>query len=381
MSEDTPLGLYIHWPYCARICPYCDFNVYRARDEDGDDLLKAMIQDLKAWADRIEVRALTSIHFGGGTPSLLKAAQIEYVLDAAQSLFGFQSDIEMGLEANPKEWTAFEGFKSVGINRLSLGVQTFRDQDLSLLGRDHDGAKARQAYDEARRLFDRTSLDLIYARPGQSLADWDAELKVILSEAPSHLSAYQLTIEDGTAFERRHKRGEVTLPDDAAEMYELTRTLAEAAGLSGYEISNYARSEADQSVHNRLYWEGADWIGIGPGAHSRVGCYAKGGRVAGSTVLRPDDYIQAVDQSGSAQTLETLTALEEAQERILMGLRLSSGLDIKALQAMTGYLPEPEALQSYAAEGRIVLDKGTVRIAPDSRIYADRIAMDLAPED
>lgn len=377
-GADIPLGLYIHWPFCARICPYCDFNVYRARNDDGEALVDALVRDLTHWTHRIEPRKLTSIHFGGGTPSLMSSHQIERVLKAADQTFGLRSQIEIGLEANPKEWTAFQGFAEAGINRLSIGVQSYQDKELEQLGRDHDGALARRSYDAARTHYDRVSLDIIYARPGQTLDQWNRELGGILSDDPAHLSAYQLTIEPGTAFERREARGELVLPEEAGEMYQLTQTMIEAAGLSAYEISNHAREIADQSIHNRLYWEGADWIGIGPGAHSRVGQARSGGRLAAVAHLKPQDYIHSV-ASNTGHTIETLTALEEAQERVLMGLRLSSGLDQSLLKSSTGWDVAPEALLSLTEDGFIVTTENRIRIAPDSRIYADKIANELAP--
>ena len=378
MTELAPLGLYIHWPYCQRICPYCDFNVYRARGEDGDGLVDAMLRDLEQWHERIEPRPLVSIHFGGGTPSLMTDRQVGRIISQADALFGLGSECEIGLEANPKEGDHLASLAAAGINRLSLGVQTFIESDLKLLGRDHDGALARKAFDQARQIFQRTSLDLIYARPGQSANQWEAELAAILTEQPDHLSAYQLTIEPGTAFDRQERRGQLSLPEEDGAMYELTRLMCEDAGLPAYEISNHAKSAEHQSVHNRLYWTGGDWIGIGPGAHSRVGRSDQTGRLAAEAVKRPDAYIRLALSTG-AQDIDVLSALDEARERLLMGLRLSEGLDRADLRSMTGHDVELSALETHSRDGRVSIEGDRIRIVPESRIYADRISNDLAP--
>ncbi|MEE2526667.1 radical SAM family heme chaperone HemW [Hyphobacterium sp. HN65] len=376
---DAPLGLYVHWPYCARICPYCDFNVYKARGDD-EALFQSLVADLGYWAERLERRSLVSIHFGGGTPSLMTPAQIGELIGKAELMFGFAPLIEIGLEANPNDSDGFEGFRAAGINRLSLGVQSFQDDALVALGRDHDGAAAHRSHELARKNFDAVSLDLIYAREGQTLADWEAELTAILSEQPGHVSAYQLTIEPGTAFDRRVARGELIPPGDSlgAELYTLTQTLCADAGMTGYEISNHCR-EGQSSRHNRLYWEGADWIGIGPGAHGRMGNFRSGGRVASTTVLKPAAYIEQVTRTGCGSDIETLSALDEARERILMGLRISDGLDIDRITALTGHSIDLEEAGRLERQGLIGIDDRIVRLTPDGRLYADGIAQLLCP--
>ncbi|MGY6532615.1 radical SAM family heme chaperone HemW [Glycocaulis sp.] len=376
----VPLGLYIHWPYCARICPYCDFNVYKAGRNETGPLYEALLADLALWRDLTGPRPLASIHFGGGTPSLMAPQHIEGLIGAAEQLFGLEPDAEIGLEANPAELAHFGDIARAGVGRLSIGMQALDDGALKRLGRDHDAALALNAFDTARDLFARVSADLIYAREGQGPADWKAELSAMLSRAPDHLSLYQLTIEPGTAFDRQMARGTLRPPgeEDAAEMFETTQELTQAAGLEAYEISNHARGEAHRSRHNRLYWTGGDWIGIGPGAHGRLGSHVTGGRRASAAPLRPADYGEAV-KAGRLAWAEPLGALEEAQERILMGLRISEGLDRTTLKAATGHDIDEDAARQHAGAGFITLDEARVALTASGRIYADRIAMDLAP--
>ena len=380
-ASPARLGLYIHWPYCARICPYCDFNVYKAAGADADALTDALLADLDHWRARTGPRTLASVHFGGGTPSLMTPAQIEAVLARAEALWGIAPGAEIGLEANPKEAAAFAGLASAGINRLSLGVQALDDASLARLGRDHDAAAALAALETAQALFDRLSIDLIYAREGQSPDGWAAELTRVLAMGLDHLSLYQLTIEPGTAFARQAERGRLTPPgdDDAADMYVLTQDLTAAAGLPAYEISNHARTRADHSVHNRLYWEGADWIAIGPGGHGRLGSHAAGGRLATAAALKPADYI-ARTASGTAHEIETLSARDEAVERVLMGMRLvEEGLDLDALKSLTGFDVDPDGLALALARGQLRRQGSRLILTPAGRIFADAVAGALAP--
>jgi putative oxygen-independent coproporphyrinogen III oxidase len=380
-TAPAPLGLYIHWPYCARICPYCDFNVYKAAGADADALTQALLADLDHWRARTGPRPLASVHFGGGTPSLMTPAQIDAVLARADALWGIAPGAEIGLEANPKEAAAFAGLASAGINRLSLGIQALDDASLARLGRDHDAHTALSALETAQSLFARLSIDLIYAREGQNPDAWAAELTRVLAMGLDHLSLYQLTIEPGTAFARQAERGRLTPPgdDDAADMYALTQDLTVAAGLPAYEISNHARTRADQSVHNRLYWEGADWIAVGPGGHGRLGAHASGGRLATAAALKPADYI-ARAAAGGAHEIETLSARDEAAERVLMGMRLlEEGLDLDALRSLTGFDVDADGLALALARGQLHRDGARLILTPQGRIFADAIAGALAP--
>ena len=389
MSDDAPLiqdetdrlGLYVHWPYCARICPYCDFNVYKAANGDPDGLLAAMLEDLALWRERTGPRKLASVHFGGGTPSLMTPAAISAVLERAEALFGFEPGAEIGLEANPAERRRLADIAKAGVERLSLGVQALDDASLKALGRDHDAAAGLDAIEIAQTHFDRVSFDLIYAREGQSLDAWARELTQAIGFGAGHLSLYQLTIEPGTAFQKKRDRGELTPPDDdhAAAMFEMTQEITEAAGLPAYEVSNHARTPRDQSAHNRLYWQGADWIGIGPGAHSRIGRADREGRISASALRRPVDYMSGVS-GGQAHQIEPLSARDEAVERVLMGLRLiEDGLNTAKTQKITGTDMDPNRITALVSEGVISAEDGVIRLTRKGRVFADYAAQQLAP--
>ncbi|WP_440958355.1 radical SAM family heme chaperone HemW [Oceanicaulis sp. LC35] len=381
-ARPARLGLYIHWPYCARICPYCDFNVYKAAHAQPEALLDAMLADLALWRDRLGARTIHSVHFGGGTPSLMAPAAIAALLETADRLFGLAPGAEIGLEANPMEHERFAGIASAGVERLSLGVQALDDDSLKRLGRDHDARTGLAALEKAQALFRRVSLDLIYARETQTPESWRRELETALGFGTGHMSLYQLTIEPGTAFERKLKRGALTPPPDdaAADMYALTQEVCASAGLPSYEISNHARSEADQSVHNRLYWEGEDWIGIGPGAHSRVGAFAKDGRAGGAAHRRPELYIEGV-KSGDGHERERLDADAEFIERLLMGIRLTeAGLDVERLAALTGLRPDADGLARMRAQELVLARGSTLVLTERGRAFADHVAETLIPD-
>lgn len=376
------LGLYVHWPYCARICPYCDFNVYKAAHAQPEALLAAMLDDLTHWRERQGPRTIHSVHFGGGTPSLMEPAAIAAILERADALFGLEPGCEIGLEANPMEHERFPGIAAAGVERMSLGVQALDDASLKRLGRDHDARTGLQALESAQTLFSRVSLDLIYARENQTPDDWRTELETALGFGTGHMSLYQLTIEPGTAFERKLKRGALTPPSDdaAADMYALTQSVCAQAGLPSYEISNHARSRSDQSVHNRLYWEGEDWIGIGPGAHSRTGAFNAGGREGAAAQLRPDAYIKGV-VTGDGHERERLDAEAELTERLLMGIRLTQeGLDIDRLCALTGLSPDPKGLKRMIDQRLIRQTASQLMLTDHGRAFADHVAAALIPD-
>ena len=275
MTEELPaLGLYVHWPYCARICPYCDFNVaLDRRPGESEALFEAIVGDLHAQAEAAGPHRLVSIFLGGGTPSLMRPEWAAGIVQAARTLWPAAPNLEVTLEANPTDAEAarFEAFADAGVNRLSLGVQALDDGALAFLGRNHSAAEAVRAARLASRAFPRLSLDLIYARPGQTEAGWAEELKAAVDLGPEHLSPYQLTIEPGTAFDRAVRRGAFAPadPDLAARLYETTHAVLEAEGFEAYEVSNHARGEAARSRHNLAYWRGDDYLGVGPGAHGR----------------------------------------------------------------------------------------------------------------
>lgn len=373
-----PLGVYVHWPYCAKICPYCDFNVYRVRRaEEPAALAQAILADLAAQAALTGPRTLVSVFFGGGTPSLMDPAWAAEIVAAATRLWTPAADLEVSLEANPTDAEAerFEAFAAAGVNRLSLGLQALDDASLSFLGRNHDAATAVRAAKAAARAFPRLSLDLIYARPGQTPQTWAAELRQAIDLGAEHLSPYQLTIEAGTAFDRAVRRGRFTPadPDLGAELYETTQASLEAQGFTAYEVSNHARGEAARSRHNLVYWRGWDYVGAGPGAHGRI---TRGG-VRHATVgeARPADYVARVAANGAGfPALEPLSALEAAEERVLSGLRIEDGVRFAELAALAlprdriaqlielGLLADDPARLRATAAGRLVLDRLTAEL-------------------
>jgi putative oxygen-independent coproporphyrinogen III oxidase len=321
-----PLALYVHWPFCVSKCPYCDFNSHVRDVVDQDAWRKALLADLAHEAEVLPGRRLGSIFFGGGTPSLMPPATVAAVIDAATAAWAPVGDVEITLEANPSsvEAARFADLAAAGVNRVSLGLQALDDMALDFLGRAHGVEEGLAALATAQRHFGRVSFDLIYARPGQSVASWEAELARALTFGTEHLSLYQLTIEPGTRFATLAAKGELTIPgeDDAADLWEVTQSLTTAAGLPRYEVSNHARPGAE-SRHNLAYWRYTDYAGIGPGAHGRRG---------GLATLRhkkPENWIAAVGRNGSGLQEETpLSDREVAMERLVMGLRTTEGIDL-----------------------------------------------------
>jgi oxygen-independent coproporphyrinogen-3 oxidase len=362
-----PLVLYIHWPYCASKCPYCDFNSRAAKDIDHEAWAGAYAREIEYYARLLPERRIASIYFGGGTPSLMAAETVESVLQNIQAHWPLTDDVEITLEANPSSAEAgkFAAFRAAGVNRLSLGVQSLRDDALKFLGRAHDAESARRALEQAAKIFPRFSFDLIYARAGQNPSDWAAELREALRFAPRHLSVYQLTIEPGTRFHAMAEKGaSLTAPEDnAAVMYEMTQEILGSNGLPAYEISNHA-APGEASRHNLAYWHYADYIGIGPGAHGRL---VKGGvRYATENHREPDEWLRQVAEQGHGQrvfeTLDTATAQREA---LMMGLRLTAGIDSAAWQAKFGILVTdfllPEKLKRLCDEGLLIADAANFR--------------------
>ncbi|WP_121060927.1 radical SAM family heme chaperone HemW [Chachezhania antarctica] len=323
-------GLYVHWPYCAAKCPYCDFNSHVARTIDHAAWREAYVSEIKRISSETGPRILNTIFFGGGTPSLMEPETVAAVIDAARAAWLPANDMEITLEANPGsvEAARFAGFREAGVNRVSLGVQALNDDDLRRLGRIHSVAEARAAFDIARNTFNRVSFDLIYARQNQSRDAWRAELAEALSMAADHLSLYQLTVEDGTVFGARQAAGHLKgLPDEdlGADLYDITQDMCEAHGLPAYEVSNHAIPGA-QSRHNLIYWQGGDYAGIGPGAHGRLNL--NGRRIATETPLGPDVWLTGA-QAGRAETRSTISGAEQADEYLMMGLRLAEGIDVE----------------------------------------------------
>lgn len=366
MANETPkLGVYVHWPYCARICPYCDFNVYKNRGVDAARWKAAFARDLEYWAARAKGRRLTSLYFGGGTPSLAPLETIEGVVETCDRLWGFEETPEITLEANPTdaEVGRFEAFAAAGVNRLSLGVQSFDDDALAFLGRNHDGGTARRAVETALKIFSRMTFDLIYALPDQSAADWRRALGEALSFGAPHLSLYQLTVEPGTAFARAVARGRWAPAEDdhAAALFDITQEMTAAAGLPAYEISNHACSDAE-SRHNMLYWTGGDYIGVGPGAHGRV--TVDGARIASESPSDPEKYLESAGRGAGFET--PLDAEARLVEKLSMGLRLVAGTALSdADRAALG--DRADRLDALAADGLIERDGRQLKATPAGR--------------
>lgn len=370
-----PLALYIHWPYCARICPYCDFNVYKQRGQNDTALIDAILADLQYWAGWAGPRPISSVHFGGGTPSLLNAAQIAQILDGVVKHFPILPDCEIAIEANPQDADPDKcaAYKKAGITRLSLGVQSFNSAALKFLGRDHDGPKARAALELAMEIFPSVSADLIFGWAEQSLTDLEADLDAILALAPQHISTYQLTIEDGTAFARAEQRGQARAvgEDASADFYDYVRAALQAAGYGHYEVSNYAKA-GHRSQHNLAYWRGRDYIGIGPGAHGRL--TVSGRRHATIAHMRPDNYIAALAQNGHGiKTNETLSSQGHAEEYVLMGLRIEDGISGARYREISGRdLPESE-LTPLIADGLLLREGDKIKATQQGRLLLNAI--------
>lgn len=376
-----PVGVYVHWPYCARICPYCDFNVVRdrGRTQEQAALADAIVADLIAQRELTGDRRLLSIFFGGGTPSLMDPGEVARVIDTARRLWSPAADLEISLEANPTDAEAgrFEALADAGIQRLSLGVQALDDESLKALGRNHDAGAARRAIAAASRVFPRLSIDLIYARPGQTDAAWRAELSEAIALGPEHVSPYQLTIEHGTAFDRAVGRGTLVVPDEdlAATLFETTQELLEAAGFDAYEVSNHAKGDAARSRHNLVYWRGVDYVGVGPGAHGRLGLPE--GRAATVAHRAIKDYVTAVAETGVGFERETLTAEGAAEERLVLGLRIDDGVSF-AEMAPLGLAPDLPKIRDLVETGLLVDDRNRLRATRAGRLVLDRLTGALA---
>jgi len=375
ITPPPDLAVYVHWPFCAAICPYCDFNVHKDRGADAGRWRAALTRELEYWAAKTPGRRVASLYFGGGTPSLAPLAVIAGVIEAGARLWGYTDDPEITLEANPADAgpARLRGFCDAGVNRLSLGVQSFDDAALKFLGRDHSGREGRAAIDAALQTFHRVNADLIYARPGQTIDQWTDELGAALAAGLAHLSLYQLTIEPGTAFDRAVAKGRWAPADEtiSADLFELTQDMTAAAGLPAYEVSNHAR-EGHQSRHNSAYWRQADYLGVGPGAHGRVTTVAA--RHATETAHAPGDYLARVEKDGHGLILDEALSEDAARiEKFAMGLRTIDGVvadagDLAALGAKIDALVAEKALSRRGdrliatADGRRVLNALLARL-------------------
>lgn len=367
-----PLALYVHWPFCVSKCPYCDFNSHVRELVDQDAWRKALLADLAHEAALLPGRRLGSIFFGGGTPSLMPPETVAAVIDAATQAWAPVGDVEITLEANPSsvEAARFADLAAAGVNRVSLGLQALHDDALHFLGRAHGVDEGLAALATAQRHFRRVSFDLIYARPGQSVAAWEAELTRALTFGTEHLSLYQLTIEPGTRFATLAAKGELTIPDgdEAADLWDVTQALTQAAGLPRYEVSNHARPGAE-SRHNLAYWRYTDYAGIGPGAHGRRGGLA--------TVRhkKPENWLSAVERNGHGMQEETaLTIAERATEALVMGLRLAGGIDLAEIDP--GYV-DRAAVARLEAHGLIASAPDHLRVTAEGMPVLEAILREV----
>jgi len=373
-------GLYLHWPFCLAKCPYCDFNSHVASQIDQGRWQQAYLSEIRRYGEETKGRTLNTVFFGGGTPSLMDPDLVHAILSEIRATWPVSNSFEVTLEANPTSVEAgrFAGFRDAGVNRISMGIQSLNDVDLKRLGRMHSAKEAIEAFDIARNIFDRVSFDLIYARQHQEPQQWSEELKQALNMAIDHLSLYQLTIEDGTAFGDRYAIGRLPgLPsdDNAAEMYEITQEITEAAGMPAYEISNHARDMA-QSRHNLIYWRYGDYVGIGPGAHGRL--TLNGQRFATDTPLTPTTWLRHVETKGHGElSREAVCREDQATEYLMMSLRLAEGSSLVRFSDLGG-VELPRARRERLAELGFIEEVGdTIRATPSGRPLLNAILREL----
>lgn len=380
LQPEGGFGLYLHWPFCQSKCPYCDFNSHVSASIDQDRWQRAYLSEIRRYGEITKGRHLDTVFFGGGTPSLMNADLVHAILEEIRLTWPLSNSFEVTLEANPGsvEAARFAEYRDAGVNRISMGIQALNDTDLKRLGRLHSVSEALSAFDTARGLFDRVSFDLIYARQNQSLTDWKTELKQALNMAIDHLSLYQLTIEDGTAFGARHARGGLRgLPpdDDAAAMYLETQEMCDAAGMPAYEISNHARDLAE-SRHNLIYWRGGDYIGIGPGAHGRL--TIGGGRFATETALAPLTWLNQVETtSNGTLSCDEISRADQAVEYLMMSLRLREGSSRTRFAALNGQDLPARALAWLQEDGFLTVTDDRVAATDLGRPVLNAILREL----
>lgn len=377
----SAFGVYVHWPFCKAKCPYCDFNSHVRHEEvDTNSFAAALASELRMMRQRTPGRTVSSIFFGGGTPSLMPPAAVAHVLDTIAALWPVAPDAEITLEANPTSVEAenFRGYRTAGVNRVSVGVQSLDEADLKALGRQHTPEEALAAFRLAAKIFPRVSFDMIYARPGQSLPAWRAELGRALTEQQGHMSLYQLTIEPDTRFADLHAAGKLTIPEDdlAADLYDLTQEMTAAAGLPSYEISNHAKA-GDESRHNLLYWRYGEYAGVGPGAHSRL---AEGSnRIALIAERHPETWRSLVMAQGHGIVSEEIVAAEaQAREMLLMGLRITEGIDLAAHARLSNRPIAPEKIAALSELGFVTQEKTRLRATEAGRRILNAVIAELA---
>lgn len=383
-DDGTPgFGVYLHWPFCAAKCPYCDFNSHvRHKPVDQREYVTGFLSEMAAMRQETGPRTVTSVFIGGGTPSLMEPQTVEALLNGIAKYWGLPEGIEITMEANPSSVEAerFHAYRKAGINRVSLGVQSLNDADLKFLGRLHNVEEAKIAIGLARDIFPRLSFDLIYARPKQTLDAWEAELKQAISYAADHLSLYQLTIEDDTPFQALHRAGKLIIPSDdlAADLYDVTERVTRDAGLPNYEISNYAVPGAE-SRHNLTYWRYGDYVGIGPGAHGRF-TGDDGFKHVTITERMPEQWLDKTRQTGHAIIeREKLDRHQQGDELLLMGLRLVEGLDVPRFEELSGRMLDQETLNNLAMDGLIEPVSNTrLRATQSGRMVLNSVVASLA---
>ena len=363
MNKDLEMGIYIHWPFCEKKCPYCDFNSHIRDNINHLKWLKAYLNELRYYASETSERVISSVFFGGGTPSLMKPSVIEKILDEIQSLWHCSKDMEVTAEANPSssETQLFKDFRGAGINRLSIGVQSLNNQSLMFLGRLHNADDARKAIKTATKIFPRISFDLIYALPGQTPITWKKELASAIKIAEGHLSLYQLTIEPGTEFHK--KRIKAANEDISAALYELTQEIMDNAGLPAYEISNHAK-KGQESRHNLIYWRGGDYLGIGPGAHGRITHAYKTEMM--HNYREPEIWLNlAITKKYGQQKRTALSKEERRNELVLMGLRLIEGISLDHFNSLTNQhltkIIDENRINALADQGYLTLNNTVLK--------------------
>lgn len=389
MSNSPNISIYVHWPYCKSLCPYCDFNSHLASGIDHALWLKAYIREIEHFTNTIRGKYIQSIFFGGGTPSLMEPGTVEGIIDKLSAIGQIDDNTEINIEANPTSYEVekFKQFKSAGINRISLGVQALNDKDLSALGREHSAWQALKAVESASNIFDRYSFDLIYYRPGQALKSWELELQEALKYAGEHISLYQLTIEKGTPFYGQHKQGKLILPDGevAANMYDLTTDMLTSKGLMRYEISNYAL-EGKECRHNLAYWHYDEYLGIGPGAHSRLHNFDVNDLLGDEATKvnaimmhhAPDKWLNCILDNGAAiQKNSVLSSQEVIEEMVMMGLRLEEGISIQDIENFTklriDQIINMQIMHQYIDNGYMRYDNNKIALTSKGLIVHNHI--------
>jgi len=374
------IGLYIHWPYCARICPYCDFNIYKNKAHMETTLVDAILADMEHWRVLSGPRSLVSIHFGGGTPSLLSPHNMHRLIESAKNLWSASHNLEIGLEANPKDISkqSLTAWRGAGIERLSMGVQSFNDEALQFLGRDHDGQMASSALEMAVDIMPRVSVDLIYGWTGEKLETLQEDLQVALASGVTHISTYQLTIEQKTAFGQAEKRGieKAVDSDTSANLFEQAIAVLSSNGFDHYEVSNFSKGKNACSRHNLLYWQGGDYAGVGPGAHGRLTTNDK--RIATIAALKPQDYIARVSECGHGISEQEILSSEGwAEEYILMGMRITEGINLSRYEQISGHALTPKKVRQYIDAGLLAQQDDRLSATPKGRFVLDTLCHEL----